>query len=125
MLSPCRGPNQNRWEIETLSFWWLRNCFPGWPFPFALGLVGAALVLGGLVREDGFSLNDSRSPLRLFALYWVFAMLVSLTAGKIGSGVNYMQEPIVAACLATGIAYPWLASRVGTWAGKVAWVAVW
>ncbi|UCH35806.1 MAG: glycosyltransferase family 39 protein, partial [Armatimonadota bacterium] len=115
--------NQNLWDSRLLVRRW-SSVLSSWPLPFILGVVGLA-VAGWTAKGRPPGAPSERRPERLIGAYFVFALLVFLTAGKIGSGVNYMQEPIVAACLATGIAYPWLASRVGTWAGKVAWVAVW
>jgi hypothetical protein len=116
--------NQNFWEMESLSYWW-DYVFRGWPFPFVLGLGGAVIALGrwGVAAGD----VDTRAShgRRLFGLYFVFAMLVSLTAGKIGSTVNYFLEPLAAACLTTGVAYHWLSARVRFRYGKLLWVGAW
>ena len=116
--------NQNFWEMESLSYWW-DYVFRGWPFPFVVGLGGAVIALGGWGIGAGDSHARAPHGQRLLGLYFVFAMLVSLTAGKIGSTVNYFLEPLAAACLTTGVAYQWLSARVGFRYGKVVWVAAW
>jgi hypothetical protein len=115
--------NQNLWDSRLLARRW-SSAFFSWPLPFILGTAGL-VVASWRAKGRATGLAGDRRPERLIGAYFVFALLVFLTAGKIGSGVNYMQEPIAAACLATGIAYPWLASRLGTRAGKAAWVAAW
>lgn len=117
--------NRNFWELQSLTYWW-DYVLKGWPFPFALGLGGAILALGAwrapALRDGGASASR---PLRLLGLYYVFAMLVSLTAGKIGSTVNYMLAPLAASCMMTGVAYHWLAERLQHPWAKVIWVAAW
>jgi hypothetical protein len=118
--------NQNFWELRTLLEWWSEWILASLPFPFVLGLPGVLLALAGW-RPPATPHTQASAPqaLRLLGLYFVFAMLISLTAGKIGAAVNYFIEPLAAACLMTGIALHWLMQRLQAPAAKVAWVAAW
>jgi hypothetical protein len=117
--------NRNFWELQSLSYWW-DYVFKGWPFPFVLGAVGVVLALGAW-RGPAPQADDATDgrPLRLLGLYFVATMLVSLTAGKIGSTVNYMLAPLAASCLMTGVASHWLAERLTQRWAKAAWVGAW
>lgn len=117
--------NENAWHLQTFFEWWTEWVIPSLPFPFVLGLGGAVIALGGWGGSVGDSRARAPQGLRLLALYFVFAMLVSLTAGKIGAAVNYFLEPLAAACLMTGVAVQWLGGRLHSWPGKAAWVAAW
>lgn len=122
--------NRNLWVPAGLWRLW-KAAFLSWPLPFLMGAIGAAVVLvdAGIAafrRQSHRSDHADRSavrPLLLFGLYFVFAMAASLTAGKIGANINYMIEPLAAACIMTGFAYDWLAARLASWPGRVAWTA--
>jgi 4-amino-4-deoxy-L-arabinose transferase-like glycosyltransferase len=116
--------NRNFWDLKNLASLW-RSTFLSWPFPFAAGVLGAVLAL---VPDRGSSVPGERSaarPVNLLVLYFAFAMLVSLTGGKIGATVNYMVEPLAASCLMCGVAIGRLAQPRATWKGEAAWVALW
>jgi len=117
--------NRNLWEAERLySLWW--TAVRDWPAPFLMGVAGAGLALAGLRAGETAPLGVApRHPERLLGLYFVFSVLVSLTAGKIGANINYLLEPLAASCIMAAIAYDRLAAHTGSWPGKVAWLAVW
>jgi len=118
--------NWNLWVPAGLWRLW-KAAFLSWPLPFLMGAIGAAVVLvdAGIAafrRQSHRSDHADRSavrPLLLFGLYFVFAMAASLTAGKIGANINYMIEPLAAACIMTGFAYDWLAGRLASWPGRL------
>ena len=117
--------NRNLWEMPRLVGLWGTTA-RDWPAPFVMGVVGAVLALTGLgASESAPAANASRQPARLFGLYFIFSLLVSLTAGKIGANVNYLLAPLAAGCLLTGIAYDRLAAHIDRRAGKVVWIAAW
>jgi hypothetical protein len=57
--------------------------------------------------------------------YFGFALLSSLTAGKIGAYVNYMLEPEAAAALMAGVGYQRLVGSLRSPSWTPAWVGVW
>jgi hypothetical protein len=117
--------NRNLWEISRLyTLWW--TTVRDWPAPFVMGVIGAGFALAG-VRSGGTVPSSSAAsrPERLFGLYFIFSVVVSMTAGKIGANVNYLLAPLAAACLLTGITYNRLATHIDRRAGKVLWIAAW
>jgi hypothetical protein len=116
--------NRNLWQMSQLVEL-CATALPAWPAPFLVGLVGAGFALAGARGRTSAPRQDAGAhPARLLGLYFVFAIAVTLTAGKVGASVNYLVEPLAASCLVTGIAYDRLAARTGSWAGKAAWVAL-
>jgi len=117
--------NQNRWEFPILALLW-RAALLGWPLPFLMALVGvgyaAAARTTGPQRCQG---EACRKPMRLLGPYLGFALLVSLTAGKIGANVNYLLESLAASCLVAGIGFQWLLEHQRSPMARVAWVAMW
>jgi len=117
--------NRNLWDFGYLRMVWATGFRP-WRFPFLLGAVGVALALLGPARSEvGASANPPRRPERLLVLYFALAMLVSLTAGKIGSFVNYLLEPIAAASVMSGVAYHRLAEILLARRWNTVWAAAW
>ena len=117
--------NMNYWEIQRLVEIWTWT-FPTWRFPFLLGLLGVGFTLigPGVSGKEPYTDPQPR-PDRLLMLYFGFGMLLSLTAGKVGSYVNYMLEPLAAASLMAGVAYMRLAQLFRSPRWKPAWVAAW
>jgi len=116
--------NRNRWDLEGLLFVWASQFY--WPAPYLLGLGGVWLAMSKraarvMTRTGAGQLE----PWRLCGLYFVFALLISVTAGKVGAGANYLLEPLAGGCLMSGLAYHWISHRTGSWHAKTAWVAVW
>jgi len=117
--------NRNLWDFGYLRMVWAAGFHP-WRFPFVIGAVGAALALLGPARSEvATSSGPQRRPERLLVLYFAFAMLVSLTAGKIGSFVNYLLEPIAAASVMSGVAYHRLAEILLARRWNIVWAAAW
>ena len=116
--------NRNLWDWRQLVEVWLGSRV--WRFPFLIAPVGAILALLEPGRgEDTPSSGAGRRPERLLVLYFACAMLVSLTAGKVGSYLNYLIEPLAASGLLSGVAYDSLARRLGSPRWRPAWVAAW
>ncbi|UCH35438.1 MAG: glycosyltransferase family 39 protein [Armatimonadota bacterium] len=116
--------NRNLWELRYLVSLW-RSTFLSCPFPFAAGVLGAATALVPDRVSGSHADRRAGQPTRLLVLYFVFAMLVSATGGKIGATVNYMVEPLAASCLMCGVAIDRLAQRRQKWQGEAAWAALW
>jgi hypothetical protein len=117
--------NRNLWDFGYLRMVWAAGFHP-WPFPFVLGAVGAVLSLVRPTRGgEAPSSGTARRPERLLMLYFAFAMLVSLTAGKMGAFVNYLLEPIAAASIMSGVAYHRLAGVLLARRWNLVWAAVW
>ena len=116
--------NRNFWELRCLVSLW-RSTFLSWPFPFAAGVLGAVLALVPNRASGNTPERGGAQPAKLLVLYFAFAVLVSLTGGKIGATVNYMVEPLAASCLMCGVAVDRLAQRRATWKGEAAWLALW
>jgi len=117
--------NRNLWDFGYLRMVWATGFRP-WRFPFLLGAVGAALALLGPARSEVLaSSGPRRRPERLLVLYFAFAMLVSLTAGKMGAFVNYLLEPIAAASVMSGVAYHRLAEILLARRWNALWAAAW
>jgi len=118
--------NRNRWDLEGLLFVWASTLY--WPMPFVLGAIGTGLAMSRRPRDPGApgEIPAARVyPGRLCGLYFLFALLISVTAGKVGAGANYLLEPLAGGCLISGLAYHWISHRTGSWHAKTAWVAVW
>jgi hypothetical protein len=117
--------NMNFWELKRLIEIW-QWTFPTWRFPFLIGGVGVALTLfarGPTNQDEG--VHPHRREHLLLVWYFVVAMLITVTAGKVGSYVNYMLEPLAAASLMSGVAYQRLAEMLLTRGWRVAWAAAW
>lgn len=77
----------------------------------------ALLLLAALMRRDpGDGTFIAGEPDRDFILYLlgpyiIGALIASLTAGKVGSGMNYTLEIIAALALSAGMAITWLPRR--------------
>jgi len=107
--------NRNEWSLALLlPLWsaWLRN----WTFPFALAVVGLGLTL----RRQG---RAGKPLVVVFLLYFLIAVAVSFSGGKIGAFINYMLEPLAAACLLTGVAWDRVMAA-GSRLGRAAVLAV-
>jgi hypothetical protein len=96
--------NLNRWEGAHLARLW-RAGFLSSLAPFLLGLLGAGWAVSrwrpGATSGGG---EVGRSTIPLLYLYFAFAMVGSLAAGKVGANVNYMLEPLAGSCVAAGLA---------------------
>ena len=115
--------NQNLWDLGQFALLW-RSAVREWPAPFLLGLAGAAVALARF-GETAPGRDGEGHNARLLGLYFVFAALISITAGKVGAYVNYMLQPLAASCLLSAVAYDRLEPHLGSARGRAAWVALW
>jgi hypothetical protein len=117
--------NQNVWQLGLLARLW-KGVFLDCPGIYVLGLLGAGFALSSVAsRRPPLPRQGSDQPLRLFLLYFVFAYLASLAAGKVGAYINYLVEPLAASCLMAAIVYHRLPQTLGSWQGRAAWAAAW
>lgn len=114
--------NMNAWEKERLIEVWAWT-YPIWRWPFLLGAVGMLCSLAAPIpRWEG---DRATQPERLFLLYAVFALLLSVTAGKVGSYVNYMLEPVAAMSLMSGVAARRISLLLASPRWRLVGVAAW
>jgi len=116
--------NMNLWEYKRLVDVW-SWAFPTWRWPFLIGAAGCLFALLAPAPAPGEPPDTRNRPERLFLLYFLCAMALSITAGKVGSYVNYMLEPIAAAALMAGVCYEHLARWLGAGWRRVVWVPLW
>lgn len=110
--------NMNYWSAGILRDIWVLT-YVTWRWPFLFAAVGLLLWLA----KPG-SDRPAYHPAWLLVWYLLFAVLVTVTAGKVGSYVNYTLEAIAAAALLSGVAYQRLAELLAH-RSRVAWAAAW
>ena len=118
--------NQNLWQLKLLAGLWTK-VFVDWPYPYVMGVVGAAVVV--VNRQERAAMRAAhggdRRPVMMLVTYFLFAALSSLAAGKIGAYINYMIEIVAGCCLMAGLAYDRLAACRDSRYGRPVWAAVW
>jgi hypothetical protein len=106
------------WAMFALT---LRN----WPVLLIMGTVSGVVLLSGRSqdRANGDEHGGAAHCERLLVPYLVFAAIAAVTVGKGGAYVNYMIEPLAAACLVAARGYDALI-RVPSRSAFALWAAV-
>ena len=115
--------NANPWYWDQ-TWWWIRETGKEWPVLLSLAAVSAVVVAAGLRRGSGRAApaKDPAMGDRLFLPYFVFAAASFLTVGKAGATVNYVIEPLAAACMVAALGYDRLLRARPTRVAHPLWV---
>jgi len=98
--------NVNPWFADHM---WtiIKGTLATYPVLFAMATVSAAALLAGTRRAktDGDQTTNAHNCERLLVPYFALAAVSSLSVGKGGAAINYVIEPMAAACLVAALGY--------------------
>lgn len=115
--------NANPWHADR-AWWWFEMTAKEWPVLIGMAVVGAAVSLAGPLRQkkSPCPAGNGADCDRLLVPYFFFAAIAAVTIGKAGAYVNFMIEPLAAACLLGARAYARLTAAWPSRTARALWL---